>query len=846
MAPRNISATSVSTTSELSHSMFTESHATESQNVHSAGPASIDVMSLDDPAAMSPQAIKAELQYYGVQLKFNSLSKQELEDELIKARHNNSGKKSSSNNNQHQQQYEPSKRGTSPQHHIEATAAKHTGIRTSSPPNHNNNTNSNDFQTKYPPSTTNGITPTHIPLTPTNRIPPQILNIIRTSADTSMKAINLDHRSLGDSEVIKLSEAMERNKTVQHLSLRNCHISDDAINKLSNMLIKNSTLKELYLDANNISTEGAAALSTALITNETLVVLTLNDNPKVGEKGIVYLIGALEHNKTLRTLDVHHNCGINNTSANNSNNNNGRAERRRSRSRSPGSQSSGGGKSRTINRLDQLDKLLESRQIDSNFESLLERLLDDDYRVTGIDLSGRKIGNVGVTRLADALSDNTQVRQLWLRGCNISNEGALALSSCLEQNMTIVDLFLGNNSIGNEGVIGFADALANSNQTLVSLELDDNDVGVHGFNEFMKALELNTSVLVASFTNNRELNDVDHHDLLERKLSEKRDSLNLISFIVDPNAGDSYHGSQATSAQDKQGGNNSGLVNMSVCSSYMPSTYRRAGFTSQAGGTGPTNPNTNGSPNDKHLRNSGSYKFSTYNRSNSQDGPTGVPLQGRPPVAPKHHPPPPPPPPPLYGQQPKQQQQQQQQQYNQGGGGGQLVRHSSDGVSEASGSQQDYNNNARQGRGGGNGSVKSSSNNSRSRPNNAYERANVPVPIKAHALDPIQEGNSFGGSGMESHCSTLSSTVGTGKHRVKSVATARNSEAPSKRSTGRSHSPKDNNNNNNKNSDNNLLIPVVEEEMEEKKNEMITPLVQEKKGPQVPIMKSTELVSSLL
>ena len=84
MAPRNISATSVSTTSELSHSMFTESHATESQNVHSAGPASIDVMSLDDPAAMSPQAIKAELQYYGVQLKFNSLSKQELEDELIK------------------------------------------------------------------------------------------------------------------------------------------------------------------------------------------------------------------------------------------------------------------------------------------------------------------------------------------------------------------------------------------------------------------------------------------------------------------------------------------------------------------------------------------------------------------------------------------------------------------------------------------------------------------------------------------------------------------------------------------------------------------------------------------
>jgi len=355
-----------------------------------------------------------------------------------------------------------------------------------------------------------------------------------------MKSINLDNRALGDREIIKLSEAMLNNRTITSLSLRNCSITDEGSKGLAKMLLKNTTLKELHLDANRISTEGAASLSTALITNETLAVLTFNNNSALSDTGVVYLIGALEHNTTLSTLDVN-NCGVKHSG-----------------------------------RLLQIEKIMDDRQMNSSFENLLERLVDDDFRVTGIDLSGRHIGDKGVERLAEALADNTQVRQVWLRDCNIGNGGAKALASCLEQNMAIVDLFLGKNSIGDEGVVAISDALAVNNLTLISLELDDNEVGVRGLDSFARALEKNTSVLVASFDNN----PVAHGDSsrkvdeLLKKLEVKRNELNLVSFVVDPDA------ASANSASD---GNQSGLVRMSVCSSYMPSTYRRAGFTSQAG-----------------------------------------------------------------------------------------------------------------------------------------------------------------------------------------------------------------------------------------------------------------------
>lgn len=375
--------------------------------------------------------------------------------------------------------------------------------------------------------------PTHIPLTSNNKIPSQILNVISSSADPSMTFIDLDNNPLGDSEVSKLAYALMTNSTVHILSLRNCNITNKAVQTLADCLQRNTVITALYLDANRISREGCATLSTALIKNETLSVLTLNRNHDLGDKGVVYLMNALEHNSKLLTLEVK-DCGVHE------------------------------------NRLNQIESILADRQMDSNFESLLERLRDDDFRVTGIDLSGRRIGNEGVRRLAEALSDNTQVRQLWLRSCQIGDEGAKALASCLEQNMAVVDLYLANNAIGDEGVRAIADALGLSNLTLVTLELNDNRVGDKGIDALTRAMERNTSVLEATFENNSMLRHSTKLQKLQRMLQERRSGLNKVSFVVDPeNIAD-----EETEKEKK------GIVDMSICSSYMPSIYRRAGFNS--------------------------------------------------------------------------------------------------------------------------------------------------------------------------------------------------------------------------------------------------------------------------
>ena len=375
--------------------------------------------------------------------------------------------------------------------------------------------------------------PKRIPLTSSNRFPSQVLNIISSSADPSLTIIDLDKNPLGDSEVSRLTRALTNNTTVKTLSLRKCNISDRAVKSLAECLQRNTTLTALHLDANRISQEGCAILSTALIKNETLSVLTLNQNQDLGDKGVAYLMNALEHNTSLLTLEVKQ-CGVHEK------------------------------------RMNRLEAILADRQLDSHFESLLLRLKDDDFRVSGIDMSGRQIGDKGAIRLADALTDNTQVRQLWLRSCQIGDKGAKALASCFEQNMAIVDLYLANNNIGDEGLSAIADALGLSNLTLVTLELNGNRVGERGIESLIRAMERNTSVLQASFENNPMLRDSVRFNKLKKILQERRNGLNKVSFVVDPE----------NDADDKAENENKGIVDLSVCSSYLPSTYRRAGFNS--------------------------------------------------------------------------------------------------------------------------------------------------------------------------------------------------------------------------------------------------------------------------
>ncbi|KAL3783310.1 hypothetical protein ACHAWO_013318 [Cyclotella atomus] len=412
-------------------------------------------------------------------------------------------------------------------------------------------------------------------------IPPSLLRTIATSSDPSLSTIDFSNKILNNESLFRLLSALEGNTTVNTLNLSSCGLGDNACQPIAELLSKNTTLQTLHLDNNCISVEGAAALSTALITNEVLKSLTLTGNP-LGDRGLIYLAKACGHNSTLNTLELE-SCGITQTG-----------------------------------RVEQLQNLLLKRRIDSNFESLLERLQDDDYRVTGIDLSGRPLGDGGIHRLSEALADNTQVRQLWLRDCSVSDAGAKVLASCLEQNMSIVDLFLGGNDVTDQGLGYICDALRGSNLTLVSLEMDDNRISERGVRDFIQALVKNTSVLVATFENNVKEGDGQCLVELDRVLEERRKGMNLVSFVVDPEE-----------EEEEDENNKSGLVNMSVCSSYMPSTYRRAGFRSVASTKyskhSPSFASNNMFRNSTHSGQSvGSHVFSVYNKTSKQGQPQNV------------------------------------------------------------------------------------------------------------------------------------------------------------------------------------------------------------------------------
>ena len=115
-----------------------------------------------------------------------------------------------------------------------------------------------------------------------------------------------------------------------------------------------------------------------------------------------------------------------------------------------------------------------------------------------------------------------------------------------------------------------------SNATLASLEVDDNDVGCPGLEAFLRALEVNRSMLVATLASCPvEADGVTRLDALRERLDATRTGMNLMSFVTDTHAGDA-----STAGGAGWGAGRAGLVDMSVCLSFMPSKYRQAGFSS--------------------------------------------------------------------------------------------------------------------------------------------------------------------------------------------------------------------------------------------------------------------------
>ena len=119
-----------------------------------------------------------------------------------------------------------------------------------------------------------------------------------------LKGVWLQAKSLNDSHVKQLCEALVRNKVVTEVWLPSNQITDVGAGYIAHMLKFNKTIKELFLGENNIGPKGASSLASALARgNTTLVALGLGDN-HIGVEGAGAFAAALRHNHTLHTLDI--------------------------------------------------------------------------------------------------------------------------------------------------------------------------------------------------------------------------------------------------------------------------------------------------------------------------------------------------------------------------------------------------------------------------------------------------------------------------------------------------------------------------------------------------------------
>ena len=122
------------------------------------------------------------------------------------------------------------------------------------------------------------------------------------STNTSLKKIRLMHEELTEDDVMKISQVLRKNKTLEQLYLRYCKITDNGLAQLlSNGLMHNRTLNSLSIRGNELITSTNAVCD--IIHNSSLTQLFLPET-SLPSDSIPQLLDALSNNNTIEKLII--------------------------------------------------------------------------------------------------------------------------------------------------------------------------------------------------------------------------------------------------------------------------------------------------------------------------------------------------------------------------------------------------------------------------------------------------------------------------------------------------------------------------------------------------------------
>ena len=362
-----------------------------------------------------------------------------------------------------------------------------------------------------------------------------------------------------------LTPALQANRTLTHLNLRNARIRIAGAKALGEVLRLNCTLTHVSLPGNAISHIGAEAIAKGLEFNNVLVHLDIRDNC-IGDQGAVAFAKAFESNSTLKYFDVgmviemqfkpdffrpksdfddvetdwirdsgikaiakslRSNCSLtyldvhgnpfgdssgaalgealrSNCTLNRLYLKGSRAVSLRGTMKTQfGNLAAAAFKRALQSRVTKVTHLdLCNTSMTSSCVISLAEALQSNITLVRLDLSCNSIDSFGAAAMANGLKSNRTLTHLQLKGNHISDDGAAQFAQCLRSNRTLVYLDLIGNSIKCLGATAIAQALK-SNKTLTHLQLGWNKVGDSGAVEFADTLQCNKSLVFLSLKCNQ-------------------------------------------------------------------------------------------------------------------------------------------------------------------------------------------------------------------------------------------------------------------------------------------------------------------------------------------------------
>jgi len=257
----------------------------------------------------------------------------------------------------------------------------------------------------------------------------------------------------GGERIVKAILESPANLSLVSLSLSHASLKDEGCRHIARLVGSNQTISSLDLSSNFISCLGAEALASSLKVNSTLRSLDLSDN-QLGPRGLALLLEALKESGSMKHVNLSRN-GLSSSCF------------------------------RSIafalakNQVSLLSLSLSEggRMCSSDGNQLgavMRMALMRNSSLTSLGLRDNKIGDVGLTDMAEAMKGNRRLRHLDLSQNRIAMAGVRKLMPVLKCNETMKSLDLSCNEISSDEKMDGLVEVLRGNTSLTALVLVNN------------------------------------------------------------------------------------------------------------------------------------------------------------------------------------------------------------------------------------------------------------------------------------------------------------------------------------------------------------------------------------